>query len=109
MPPCWPNPVNGKPEYALDVQLLPTRLEVVGVWPAHREADASKIPGLKELAQGVADLESFHREASKVLLWSNEHECRHYVRIIDSPDTDKATFKRLLLLVENYFYKYLVQ
>ena len=38
-----------------------------------------------------------------------QHDCRHFVRVIDAPDTSKQTFKQRLRTVESYFYKLLVR
>lgn len=107
-PPCWADS-QGRPEYALRVTLFTDSLRTRAIWPEHRERDARQVSGLNQLAGETITYGRFRRLAQLVLRWSQrqEPECRHFVVIVDSVDGGKEAFKRGLLTVEHYFYKYL--
>jgi len=47
------------------------------------------------------------RQVAPLFAWSKAHNCRHFVRIKDDSKTSKEAFKRQMLAIEAYFYKYL--
>lgn len=107
-PPCWADS-QGKPEYIYGVTLRENTIEVRASWAAGRNNDVQDVTGATVLADRTMSLSEFSRLAQPILDWSKaqEPECRHFVTITDTPDMSKAAFKTNLLLVENYFYKYL--
>jgi hypothetical protein len=107
-PPCWADSVGGI-EYIYSVVLMEDRLSVRPIWPPHREADVDAIPGARSLIGEDWTRSEFRGRAQPILDWSRRQdpECRHFVRIADRIPSDKAAFKAQLLLVEDYFYKYL--
>lgn len=107
-PPCWADE-EGKPEYLFIVELQGDLLQVVEDWPVHRQGNVESVSGATELANRRVSRRAFVKGAAPILRWSKEQtpECRHFVVIRDSDETTKAEFKSGMLLVENYFYKYL--
>ncbi len=107
IPPCWATR-GGKIEYLYTVTISDTGLLVIPSWPEHRQKDVDAIPGATSLPGEHLTLAEFDRRAAPILRWSEDHdpECRHYVWIRDAATT-KLAFKRQLLGVEAYFYKYL--
>ena len=110
LPPCWPSRGTHKPEYIFNVKLLTgNRLHVTPAWPEHRSDEAIKIPGVAELAIGTMEQAHFNRYARQVRDWGRNQDiaCVHFVKISNVSGLDVKTFKRNLLNVENYFYKWL--
>ena len=107
-PPCWVDE-NGKPEYIFVVKLEENRLSVTPAWPSHRANDVKEVTGAINLVRFDLMPETFRKLARPILEWSmrQEPECRHFVRIDDGAPISKGEFKAKLLLVEDYFYKYL--
>lgn len=107
-PPCWADE-EGKPEYIYTVGLVGDSLEVRPTWPSHRVDDARRVDGALSLAGETLSRQAFSARAEPILRWSQrqEPECRHFVVIDDAEMTTKEDFKESLLLVENFFYKYL--
>jgi uncharacterized short protein YbdD (DUF466 family) len=107
-PPCWLDPETGEIEYIFDVTIRENGVVAVPSWPQHRQDDAMAIPGVSEWPTGEVSLGQFRKHAAPVLAWSRQQdpECRHYVRIYDDA-VSKEAFKRHLLGVEDYFYKWL--
>ncbi len=107
-PPCWVSE-EGKPEYIYAVLIKEETFEVTPIWPAHREREVDQIPGARELAGRTVTRQELSRFAQPILDWSKSQvpECRHYVVIDDDDNMSKNAFKANLLLVENFFYKYL--
>lgn len=107
-PPCWAD-ANGRPEYALRVVLYTNEVTVHPAWPPHRERDALEVDGLIQAVGEHLSWEEFSRRATPVLLWSQRQdpECRHFVILVDSVAGGKEAFKRGMLTVEHFFYKYL--
>ena len=105
--PCWTNPRSGEIEYLYRITILESGLRVQPAWPTHREPQVAKIPGARALSGQQLDNRRFLRLARPVYDWSVAHDCRHFVRVIDHPDTSKQTFKTRLQTIEAYFYKLL--
>lgn len=106
-PPCWARPDTGRVEYLLSITIREDGLLVEPAWPGDREQPAHALPGVEAML-GSLSLDEFGSRADEVLAWSDAQEppCRHYVRVADRTAT-KETFKRSLLTIERYFYKYL--
>jgi len=107
-PPCWLSPSNGEVEYLFNVTIGETSLTVTPAWPASREQDALQIPGIRDWPAGETSLAEFRQRAAPVLAWCKQQQpaCRLYVRIYDKAESKQA-FKRHLLGIEDYFYKWL--
>ena len=84
---------------------LEDHLAVEPAWPESREADFSLIPGGASLVSLRMAEDEFRQIASQVYAWSDSLQCRHFVMLIDETTT-KNSYKRLLALVERFFYKY---
>lgn len=106
-PPCWANPETGVVEYLYSMTLYEQKIKIVGAWPDHRKADLRLIPGAEKLAGKSLTRQQLKRLVQPVFAWSKAHDCRHFVRIKDDMKTSKEAFKRQMLAVETYFYKYL--
>ncbi|WP_031434257.1 hypothetical protein [Methylomarinum vadi] len=106
-PPCWADPDNGAIQYLYRITIHEQTVTVEAAWPDSRAADASRLPGAAELAGQTLSLGAFQAKAAPIFQWSKSHECRHFVRIHDDPNTSKKAFKTTLLTIESVFYKYL--
>jgi hypothetical protein len=107
-PPCWLDPKSGEVEYIFNVTILEQGLAIKPTWPASRHEAAMLIPGIRDWPAGDISLDEFSLRAAPVLKWckSQNPKCRLYVRIYDRA-VSKESFKRHLLGVEDYFYKWL--
>ncbi len=105
LPPCWSD-AKGRLEYLYAVTIHEDGVSVAPRWPAGRAEAVERIPGAIALPGVRLSLDEFDRRAAPILAWSEEKECRHYVYIRDEAET-KDAFKRQLLEVEGFFYKYL--
>jgi hypothetical protein len=106
-PPCWADPTTGTIVYIYDITIHEETIDVVRAWPDWRDPEVRAIPGAAELLGRGYSIRAFSERAWPILAWSNAESCRHYVRIYDEAET-KDGFKRTLLTVEQFFYKYLV-
>lgn len=106
-PPCWADPQSGTVEYLYSMTLYEQKIKIEAAWPEHRLADLHLIPGAKQLAGQSLTQQQLQQQVAPVFAWSKAHDCRHFVRIKDDRGTSKEAFKRQMLAVENYFYKYL--
>jgi len=105
--PCWTDPRSGEIEYLYRITILESGLRVEAAWPPHRNGQISEIPGAAKLPGRQLDNRQFLRLARPIYDWSLAHDCRHFVRVTDQPDTSKQTFKTRLQTIEAYFYKLL--
>lgn len=105
-PPCWPDK-QGKPEYMYKVTIYENEVRVDGIWPKHRQEEVMKIPGAEDLANRSVSIDEFRQLASPIKKWSIKNNCRHHVRIYVDETTSMKGFKRNMLTVEDYFYKWL--
>lgn len=106
-PPCWADPQTGAVEYLYSMTLYEKKIKITAAWPDHRKADLRLIPGAEKLAGQSVTQQQLQQKVAPIFAWSKEHECRHFVRIKDDQQTSKEAFKRQMLAVEAYFYKYL--
>lgn len=113
-PPCWSDEESGSPEYIFLIRLRGDSLEVAPNWPGHRSDDVQDVSGAQRLANATLSRSEFRTRATPVLRWSQNpaenklgEECRHFVIVEDTESTSKTDFKQSLLLVEDYFFKYL--
>ncbi len=106
-PPCWADAQNGSVEYLYKMTLYEQKIKIEAAWPDHRKADLLLIPGAKQLAGQSVTVNQLQQQVLPIFAWSKEHDCRHFVRIKDDKHTSKKAFKRQMLAVESYFYKYL--
>lgn len=108
-PPCWVSAQNGAIEYLYTITLYEYQMEIEAAWPAYRQADLILIPGAEKLAGKNLDQSQLAYLVQPIFSWSKKHECRHFVRIKDDRNTSKQAFKQQMLVIENYFYKYLIR
>ncbi len=106
-PPCWADPQSGAVEYLYSMTLYEHHISIEAAWPDYRKADLRQIPGAEKLAGQRLTPQQLQQQVQPVFNWSKLHECRHFVRIKDDSNTSKDAFKRQMLTVEAYFYKYL--
>lgn len=108
-PPCWVAPQNGAIEYLYTITLYEHRMKIEAAWPAYRQRDLRLIPGAKNLVGKNLNKSQLADLVQPIFSWSKMHECRHFVRIKDDKNTSKQAFKQQMLVIENYFYKYLIR
>ena len=106
-PPCWADPQSGAVEYLYSMTLYEHKIGIESAWPVHRLADLRLIPGAQQLVGQSLTVAQLQQQVKPVFAWSKTHDCRHFVRIKDDRHTSKEAFKRQMLAVEAYFYKYL--
>ena len=104
--PCWSTPA-GKPEYIFDVALTSNGLIVRDRKLPHRQEEQQLLP-LGDLAfETELTSARFLLVTRGIRDWSNQHECRFFVRAFDKTAvTEKAIYKRHLKSVEERFYKF---
>lgn len=105
-PACWADPETGKPRYIYDIGLtsggLIVRHAATPPWAESRGLPINEIPYDMELKP-----QGFISEARPIFVWSEENECRFFVRAYDVTEaTEKATYKRHMRFLESSFYKY---
>ena len=105
--PCWTDPRSGDIDYLYRITLLESGLQIEAAWPSRRQSQVRQIPGALALAGQRLGQRQFQRQARPIYDWSVAHDCRHFVRVADHPDTSKQTFKTRLQAIEAYFYKLL--
>lgn len=108
-PPCWADPQTGAVEYLYTITLYEHNMRIEAAWPAYRKVDLDLIPGAKKLSGQRVDQYQLQKKVQPVFAWSKARGCRHFVRLKDDKSTSKAAFKRQMLIIEDYFYKYLIR
>ncbi|NOQ17169.1 MAG: hypothetical protein GQ581_08930 [Methyloprofundus sp.] len=106
-PPCWADVRTGAVEYLYAITLYETQMHIAAAWPKHRLADLQLIPNAQNLAGKTLTQTQLAQQVQPIFAWSKAHNCRHFVRIKDDQETSKSAFKRQMLAIETYFYKYL--
>jgi hypothetical protein len=106
-PPCWADAQSGAVEYLYNITLYEQKIHIAAAWPQHRLADLRSIPNAQNLADKILTQAQLAQQVQPIFAWSKTHNCRHFVRIKDDKSTSKAAFKRQMLAIEAYFYKYL--
>jgi len=106
-PPCWADVQTGAVEYLYRMTLFENNIKIVAAWPEHRKADFYLLPDAKKLLGKTVTIKQLAELVKPLVSWSKRHDCRHFVRIKDDPNISKEAFKRQMLAIEAYFYKYL--
>lgn len=104
-PACWERE-PGRVEYMFNVTVVNAGFQIRKAYFDGREEDAAGIPGVSEMLGKDVGVRTFARFGNSILKWSMDRNCRHYVRVFDTDETTKETYKKRLKLVENYFYKF---
>lgn len=103
-PPCWAD-ASGAVQYLFDIEIEAGGLRVAPGWPAERDADARRLPGIEAaLAPAALALPEFRAAVAGIHKASVDGRCRHYVRL-GNRVSDVDTFNRHRFAVEDYFYK----
>ena len=105
-PPCWTDS-NGGIEYLYHITIVESGLRIRRAWPDSRNRQAEQLPGALTMLDRTLSNAQFRQSARPLYDWSIAHECRHFVRVSDTPETSKQTFKQRLMTIEGYFYKLL--
>ena len=108
-PPCWADLQTGTVEYLYSITLYEQYMRIEAAWPAHRKVDLGLIPEAEKLVGKNLTQQQLQQRLKPILNWSKAHGCRHFVRIKDDQYTSKQAFKQQMLIIEDYFYKYLVR
>jgi len=106
-PPCWADAQSGAVEYLYNITLYENKMHITAAWSDHRKADLRLIPSAEKLAGNTVTVQQLDKQVAPLFAWSKAHSCRHFVRIKDDSKTSKEAFKRQMLAIEAYFYKYL--
>ena len=104
LPPCWADE-NGRIQYIFDAVLTDGGIVLKDNKVPGREEDQAALP-LSSMTYGEGmEHERFASASQPLLKWSDEHECRFYVRLYDGFDTGgRERYKNLRRTVEGYFY-----
>lgn len=105
-PACWADEKTGKPKYIYNAGLtsdgIIVRHSATPPWAKARQLPIDAIPYDKNLTP-----REFIREANPIFEWSEENECRFFVRAYDlTGPTEKKIYKRHTRNLESAFYKY---
>lgn len=105
-PACWADEETGKPIYIYNAGLtsdgIIVRHSATPPWAKARQLPIDAIPYDKNLSP-----REFIREAAPIFKWSEENECRFFVRAYDlTGPTEKKIYKRHTRYLESAFYKY---
>lgn len=105
-PACWADEKTGRSKYIYNIGLtsrgLIVRMSDAPPWANARNLPISAISFDKELSPSA-----FLREARPIFDWSEENECRFYVRAYDlTGPTEKRVYKRHMRSLEDRFYKW---
>lgn len=108
MPSCWAT-TDGRPEYIYDVVLGSAGISMTETDLPNRAGDRAALP-TAQIALGVPLADRDFLQSTRALYdWSNEKQCRFYVRISDSTGpAEKTLYKSRLQVVEGRFYKFLI-
>ena len=109
LPSCWINAGTKQAEYLYDVVLGSTGIVVHDRAPEYRRPEMAKLP-IDGVAYGkVLGQRDFYGMFRPLYDWSEQQQCRFFVRAFDRTEAhEKEVFKGLLRSVEGFFYKYLV-
>jgi len=108
-PPCWADSSTGAVEYLYTVTLYEQYMQIEAAWPVHRKVDIASLPGAMALVGQQLKIQQLRQGVKALFAWSQAHNCRHFVRIKDDKYTSKEAFKKQMLVLEDYFYKYLLR
>jgi len=105
-PACWADENTGKPKYIYNAGLtsegIIVRHSATPPWALARGLPIDSIPYDKNMTP-----REFLREASPIFEWSEQNECRFFVRAYDlTGPTEKKIYKRHMRYLESAFYKY---
>lgn len=104
-PSCWVAADTGKPEYIFDVTLASGSVLVHDNALPHRAKEQAALPiGQTQFDRNLG-LAEFVTVTDALYRWSEAHDCRFFVRIIDKTEGgEKAVYKRELRTVGEHFY-----
>ncbi len=106
-PSCWISPETGKPEYIFDVTLTSGFVSVHDNALPHRSAEQAALPLRGIVFEQDVLLANFMTMTLLLYEWSDAHDCRFFVRIIDKTEGhEKAIYKRELRVVGERFYHF---
>ena len=106
-PSCWTSPETGKPEYIFDATLTSGFIAVHDNALPHRAREQGLLP-----VQGISfdqdvNPTNFMAMTLPLYSWSDAHDCRFFVRIVDKTEGhEKAIYKRELRVVGERFYHF---
>ena len=104
-PPCWLDTEN-KIEYIFNVVLNDNGVLIYDIKNKSRSEEKAELP-IQDLSYNEnISTARFLKELKPLYDLCVKENCRHFVKIFDHT-TKKNTFKKNLLTVESYFYKYL--
>jgi len=104
LPPCWADGA-GRIQYIFDAVLKDSGVVLKDNKVPGREEDQASLPlGGMVFGEGM-ERARFASASQPLLDWSDEHQCRFYVRLYDGLDTGgRERYKDLRRTVEGYFY-----
>ena len=103
--PCWVDK-TGSIEYLYSVTISENSLRIKATWPERRSVEPV-VNNAKKMASKDVTIDEFRELANPILELSNKEDCRHYVRIFHDADVSMLSFKKKMLTIEDYFYKWM--
>jgi len=105
-PACWEDG-NKKIQYLLRLKIYSDSIQLWRNWPQDRQGEVNQFALLKNIKNSKKlTINEFRALAQPIFEKSKVNECRHYVRITEDQNISMKDFKRNLLVIESYFYKY---
>lgn len=104
-PPCWTVKDGSSPEYIFNTFLADEGIIVHDNQIPHRQSEQALLPISAITYDKPISRTSFAEQTRALLNYSNQHDCRFYVRIYDRTGADKKDlYKDLRTSVEGTFY-----
>jgi|GEM_PF-951522 len=106
-PSCWYVKGTTRPEYIFDVSLGSEGVTVFDNNLPHRASEKAALPIGTIKFNSQLSTDEFLTITAALLQWSDEHDCRFFVRVYDETGpAEKMIYKRHLNTVEQRFYKF---
>lgn len=105
-PACWANK-DGRPEYIYSVAMASDGLTLHKIEAPDRDKDYAELPVSSVIFEKKIGLNDFRIETNPLYQWSNEHNCRFFVKVFDlTAGNEKEIYKKHLRIVGEHFYYY---
>lgn len=104
LPPCWAN-AEGRVQYIFDTRMTDQGIVLADNKVLGREKDQAALPLSSARFNVALEPAAFAATMMPLRSWSEEHECRFYVRLVDDlAEGGRERYKELRRSVEGSFY-----
>lgn len=103
-PACWATP-DGKSEYIFDMSLTSDGIVIHDNKLQHRSVEQRQLPlSTMDFSKELTG-RSFRASTQELYEWSNQNECRFFVKVFDrTKQNEKSIYKKRLRIVGEHFY-----